>query len=584
MNLKNKLSHPVPVQSIDKATFCHSERSEESLCHSERSEESQRCFVPQHDKRCFVPQHDKRCFVPQHDKRCFLPQHDKWIRMTLIIICVIAFMMVSCSDSDKDKEDKTFNLTVNYEQFRENVNLQYGSAPIVIEVFYYNEDTSYREFTSDSPLYKDTYQIPETAVLFGVIAKILNENNTIGTFDDWAVVSYQFVLNSHFTEDYIERLVPFYVEDDFKRFNEVEAVVVGINERIGLFFNGEEVDLDDRVIPVTKADPPGPDDVKDTYEATEATVENSIRKAFNTADAWGSRYKIRFDENSGNDVQHHVQGMGWYRDRYAIFTHSANPDDHYNPKIYMVNTNNNTSVSIDAKCDNDMLWHPGGGQVIENYFVFSGVKETDGGIYKVPLTSFNSDYIDKIYHRSYNEDHNSAAGVTKVKSEFRYGSTDTVGSDYPQKYIIALVSYVDKYIILFRSTPVSGIYNVTESNLTEIGRYYYGNLSGLLNNIALFTEHDGNIMMVAFDSDSYSGNSVDIKLYQITTKNETGGYYEIANTPMSVPVKTMNIDEEWFENMNGRWGATGYFDGEKMHIFMTNRTADAQLDFSYNHW
>ena len=507
----------------------------------------------------------------------------------LITICFAALFFTSCSDSDKPEKEKEFALAINFEQFLENVNERYESFPVRIDVFYYSQSGNFERFSTDSPLGVAAFSIPTNAIFFGIIARVKNMSVPE---EDWVAMAWQYVFNDNpdTNVEAIEEYVPFYVAEDFNTFEYVGADVIDIYERIDLYFNGEKIDLDERVIPVQKADPPGPKDVPDTRYAPPANQNESIAWAFLNFDNLGTRYKPRVDSDSGNSTVHHFQGMGWYRDRYVVFTHYATSGDSDGPKIYLIDTSNNTSRSIEAihYSTGDIILHPGGGQVIEDYFVFSGVIEDDGGIYIAQLALFDQRNIKRIHYRATDQYANSAVGVTKVRSDYIYGSGDTVAEDpeLQDKYIIALVDYDARNVLVYR-TPLGDLYNLNDGDLHLIGTFDY-NGGGNYDNIALFTEHDGSIYMIAFYHESYNDNvkphEVVINMYKIMRSTTHHNIFDIADNKDVQHSRTLKITEEGHEYIKGRWGATAYFDGQRMHVFMSNRNMDVQGDISFNHW
>ena len=510
--------------------------------------------------------------------------------LLLVSILFIVLLLTGCSSSDKKDNEKTFNLIINFEAFRENIKNQYETAPIQISMFYFSKAGNFEYFYTDTPINEETFKVPESAVFFGIIASVLNEEAINPNIEDWVGMTSQFVFNNNHNVASVERYAPFYVADDFKRFYEVKAIVVDTDERIELFFNGEPVDLDERVIPVQRYDPPGPDNVPNTQHATPATEQNRVDRAFFDVNYTeiGTRYKVKVNERSGGATINHFQGMGWWQDRYLILTHSASVTDYNNPKIYLVNTDNNTCISVDAKYGESVLWHPGGGQVIEDYFVFSAVGEDGiGGIFVKPLNNFHLNHnILRLHQRGDDKMKNSATGVTRVPADRKYGLDDIVGPADKYKYIFALVDYEEYEVLIFRSQPVSNFSEVSYGELSYIDLFRY-TTGGLFDNIALFTEYNGEILMAGFDAEAYakSKDRVQVLLFKIMENDfYDDQLFKLSNQKSRISNIITDIFQISGEDMDGRWGATAYFDGKKMHIFMTNRGMDSQEEISYNYW
>ena len=512
---------------------------------------------------------------------------------TVFLISVLsAALFVGCSGSKKSEDTSMFDVKVNFQQFRQHVADNFNSAPVKIDMFYMNDQGVMNDFIADTPLNEYTFKVPKTAVLIGVAASVLNIDHPSDTFDDWAGVAYQFVFNNQHDISAIEDIAPFAVIDDFARFSLVEAQVRGVDERVELYFNGEHIDLEERIFVLAKAAPRGPSGVPDTRYATDATPENSIWQAFLSLGYYpqGTRYKIQIPEGSGNIIWNHFQGMGWYRNNTVILTHSASSWDvgERYPMLYMNRTDNSNATWSQLYMNGEYWHHPGGGQVIENYFVGSATRGNDGKVYSWNLET-NLHLLNTVIERP-GHSSNAAAGVTRVNARVRYGGGADVSST-GYKYIIGVVDYTNKRIELYRSSPAESFSQAGE--WVFMGRSYWHDYAGKLDNIALFTEYDDNIYMLAFDADAGDTN---LKLFRLT--------YKLNNSYLGDVVQLNPIDANsqhpavWLgtlsgltratagsENMGGRWGATAYFDGKDMHIFMSERNHSLDdYEVSYNHW
>ena len=107
------------------------------------------------------------------------------------------------------------------------------------------------------------------------------------------------------------------------------------------------------------------------------------------------------------------------------------------------------------------------------------------------------------------------------------------------------------------------------------------------NNMNLFRDVNNDIWMIGFaeeDDHSYT----DLYVYKLTY-DVPGGKRFMGTAKITYTKRLYPTVPESANSISGRWGASLYFDGENLHVFMSDRNPETSSGEDenrvfYNHW
>ena len=524
-----------------------------------------------------------------------MPVIGKGITVIALLAIFLSVMLFDGCDGLYDDTD-TFDLTVNFEQFKTEVQKEFDSAPFRIVVVYgFDEDIT--TLYVDTALNEDTFQIPQNALFVNILTSIQDVTNED---EQWASMTRKYIFNADYNLEELDPFIPYYVEEGFSLLQTVKAVVKKANERIELYFNGEPVDINQRLVKnnARGSAPSGiPLDPRPAGADTHISRINNMPNAFRSIDSqFPTKYCLKLTKYERKDqaVTTHIQGFGYYRNKYALshsriyFPGAINilEDDDGTGRLYFHDEVNKKTSRRDVL---NKSHHPGGFQIIGDYLV--GAADMNSGSFVYINSLYNEPGSGSEKQLAVREGISSAAatGITDVSANLYYGSNDTTSSNTNEKkYIIAVHQY-GKQLDLYRSKRTNSLWELNEDDFTNIGSIDMSSQNSY-DNIQLFTDTDGQIWMIGFDSSTKRGA---ITLFQLTSTdssqtNKRNFVSKLTNNYTSAIFHIKNDTTGDAFDISGRYGAGIYWDGTRFHVFMTERNIGHWIgcegNVHINHW
>ncbi|MCL2010446.1 MAG: hypothetical protein FWG71_07855 [Synergistaceae bacterium] len=509
-----------------------------------------------------------------------------------VILALFSFVLMSGGCGGSGSGDETFDSFVSFEGFKAGVEEKYGPAPFRVGIFTGSAGGETKRNWVYAPPDERELKVPKNAEFVGIVFQIENVEGKDGNFRDWVTLRDAFVYN--------DKSSP---ERNFNNFKNVKVKLDGLEADFEFFVNDEEVDADMMVQgdPVYSFLPANfPHDTRTgTRDIHIAPLPADVETLLKEIPETGSVYQINPDYDTTFDtVSHHIQGFA-YGKKGLAYTHSNSGVDlfgyHYDPVVIYEEENGTAHEHI---VPNGLL-HPGSVQVIGDYLFVTAAPELHGEkgddkpglIYAYDLSAgLNDESCIEFFTRPGDAYENSAVGITDVKTTVKYFNTgnEPTGADFTRKYIIGIIDYEANRVDIYYS-------NKEADSLEDLEKCFSGGVDvpfkaapKPFNNMNLFRDVNDDIWMIGFaegDDHSYT----DLYAYKLTYDYESGGKRfletgaEIAYTKRLKPTLPESAN-----SISGRWGASLYFDGKNLHVFMSDRNPKTsgknENRVFYNHW
>ncbi|MCL2010117.1 MAG: hypothetical protein FWG71_06170 [Synergistaceae bacterium] len=514
------------------------------------------------------------------------------ISVLWVILAIFSFAIMSggCG-GDSGSGNGTFNSIVGFEKFKAEVDEKFDSPPFRVGIFIGAADGKTTRQWPDSPPAEREFGIPKNAEFVGIVFQIENVEGSDENFKDWVTLREAFIYNDKSSPEALR---------NFNRFKNVRVELDGLEADFRFFVNDEEADAEMMLLGSTYYPALPPNIPQDTRSGTRDThigpLPADVVSLVNAIPGNGTAYEISIGEAFGlfthDNWGNHIQGFGYWNNELFL-THS----DLDSGVIYRYWNESGTGKH---RSELDKIWHdynhPGGVQVIGDYLLLSAAEEahgknSKGAVISHYLPNFPGEGL--LFERAGDAYTNSAVGITDVNPSLRYRPEDWDDKDWEntgsKKYIIGIVNY-DKYqveIRHFHKTTSLGNLN-GDHTLLEI--ITIENPPGKFNNMNLFRDVDDDIWMIAFLEEGDTSRYTNMYVYKLTEPNPSGNGKRFLRSvsPAADPKRLTAVTPESV-HINGRYGASCHFDGENLHVFISQRNAsylsgDEVGRVYYNHW
>jgi len=536
----------------------------------------------------------------------------------LVVILFSVMLLGGCGGSS----DETFDNLVNFQGFKDEVDDEFNSPPFRVGIFIGHADGETERIWTDAPPAERASKIPKNAEFVGIVfqIEIVEDSGNVKSSasegnKDWVTLRDVFVYNDKSSPG---------APRNFNRFKNVRLELDGLEDDFIFFVN--DVETDAAVMlqgePEYPALPPNiwQDDprggTRDThYQLLPADVVSLV----NAIPGNGTAYEISigevFNTLTHDNVGNHIQGFAYWNNELFL-THS----DLDHGKIYRYWYNG------EHQAESDEVWHdynhPGGVQVIGDYLLVSAAEKADdsdslGAVIAHYLWNFTQEFL--LFGRSGDAYTNSAVGITDLNPSLSYYYQERILyyddkmaphfediDDWTEeenagfkKYIIGLVNYEANQIEIHHFPRTNYLQDLLDK-IRESEPYpviqtiSIDNPPGNFNNMNLFRDVNDDVWMIAFLEEGNSSPYTNLYVYKLTfnvynaTENRNEKRFHTSVSPAGDPKRLTAVTPE-SANINGRYGASLYFDGENLHVFISQRNASYLSGpkvgrIFYNHW
>ncbi|MCL2063991.1 MAG: hypothetical protein FWG98_06425 [Candidatus Cloacimonetes bacterium] len=515
------------------------------------------------------------------------PVNSRQLKLAVLLaLCLSLILFVGCSSKEKTDE-ATLEFIIRFEDVIAYSNENFEGADVRLKLITKTPGGEISHLFSDMSKGEQTWKINKNSPFFGISVEVLNTENT--EFDDWVSFGEKFFFNTNHNPEVIDGYFRWHLPFSFTELNSIIIVVLdqifdaeNDDRQYIIFVNDEEIDIEDLIV-LGAGKPNRPsnmiEDTRPYYQESNFVISGSVPALMDLIPTNGNLYEFNISDSyngsTHNETFGHIEGFALCRE-YFMFTHSDTRLK--NPRIYRYNTETDGVYghnTADRFPDHyEML---GSIQVVGDYLAMSyGMDPRRIVKFRSSTLTINSIIAERNLDTN---GKNTSVGVVALPGNVKYSHLDDHGPATSKKYALIMAGGDHQTFRVF-ICPTGDFENFT---------YYFSFQSNWVDsryeNIQLFVDDNHDIWMFGFIRQNDYTTS--LRAYKLThnhgNDNLTKDFITVASERET---RTLIAPDK--KDINGNWGASIYYDGERLNVFMSGRNAKKSGSdkgrIYYAHW